>query len=191
LARLCPFTLSLAQNGAPRRAGPLEPIRWQSNLIRPLRNLGELYYKAGQISRAEQLLSKALAIENASGAQPEVMAKLLNNLGDIYYHQHKDALAEQTAGEALKYFPLAGDGRNGLATLYSLLGVICLRAGRLGDAESWLHKSLAISESTVGAEDPRLAVGVANLAVFYSASGKFSKAGPLFERVKAIFDRSG
>lgn len=178
--------LNRSINDWTRLAGPNNP-----NLVGPIGNLGELYYKANQNSHAEKLLLRALAIEQATDNDPHITAELLTHLGNVYFQQHKDALAEQKAQEALNKFALQTGGLNGSASAYSLLGAICVRESRLSEAESWLRKALTICESTRSPEDPRIAEGLANLAIFYSESGDCTKAQPLFERAAALFERSG
>src|SRR5215469_14318527 len=79
--------LSRAIDGWTRVSGPNAPT-----LVSPLGNLGELYSNAGQPSRGVKLLLRAIAIENQSGREPEMEARLLTNLGSAYFQEHKYAL---------------------------------------------------------------------------------------------------
>jgi tetratricopeptide (TPR) repeat protein len=169
-----------------RAAGPDAPA-----LVGPLGNLGELYSNAGQPSRAEKLLLRAISIESEHGSAPDVNARLLTNLGNAYFLEHKDELAEEAANEALKNIARMKEEKPDTSGVYSLLGAVCFRAGRLAEAESWLKQSLRLRESALPADDPLVADSVANLASFYSHSGQPEKARPLFERAARIYDTSG
>lgn len=169
-----------------RVAGPDTP-----RLVGPLGNLGELYCRAGQPSRAEKLLSRALSLENQNGREPAVEARLLTNLGNVYLQQNNDALAERAATEALDNVERMKQIRPELTAVYSLLGTVYFRTGRVTEAESWLRRALESRESLVPADDPLIADSAANLAMFYSQRNQPGKARPLFERARQIFETRG
>lgn len=173
-------------SGLTKLRGPDTPA-----LIGPLGNLGDLYAKAGQYSRAEKLLSRALSMTRAYGRQPEVEARLLTTLGNVYVGEHKDTLAEQAADEALQDFKAMKDPPPDISAVYSLLGSLCLRSGRSAEAESWLQQSLSFRESTLPPDDQLIAYSAANLAIFYAWSDQPEKARPLFQRAAATFEASG
>lgn len=160
-------------------------------LVGPLGNLGGLYYEAGQQARAEKFMSKAIAIEAGSENQPDVLAALLVNQGDIYFSEHKDELAKQNAGEALKKLAIVQNSNQNVAAAYSLLGAVDVRARDWPEAESHLRQALTIWQSSRGPRDPHTGEGTANLATYFSASGKPALAEPLFQQADQIFDASG
>jgi Tfp pilus assembly protein PilF len=161
------------------------------NLAEPLLALGGLYYKAGQISLAQRLLERALAIERASGRRADVEATILTVLGNVYFLQHKTALAQQNAEEALKYTAPGDKSGPEAGAAYTLLGAIFLESGEFGKAESCLRQSLALWRQKRGDREIYVAEAIANLAIFYSASGQYEKAGPLFRTAKEMLESSG
>lgn len=178
--------LNQSIDGWTRVLGPDAPT-----LVSPLGNLGELYADAGQPSRAEKVIARALSIESRYSRKPEVEARLLTNLGNAYLQEHKDALAEQAADKALENIERLKDVKPDTSAVYSLLATVCFRAGRLAEAESWLKRVLAFRESRLPAADPLIADSVANLAIFYSHAGQKEQARALFQRAARIYDTSG
>jgi len=160
-------------------------------LVAPLQNLGELYSRASQPSRAEKLLTRALSIEGRSGRDPDLETRLLTNLGNAYFEEHRDDLAEQTANAALENISRMKQPSADSTAVYSLLGAVCFRSGRLAEAESWLRRSLSLRESLLPSDDPRIADSLANLAALYSHSDQPEKARPMFERASRIFETAG
>jgi tetratricopeptide (TPR) repeat protein len=167
-----------------------------SSLVSPLANLGALYYEAGQFTRAEKLLVRALDLQLAArDAEPMMTAMLFTNLGSVYFSQHKDDLAQLRAEQALTRFsvldmtlPSTGEGN---ARNYALLGAVSLRLGDTGQAESCLLKALSIWETITGAQDPRRAEAVGNLAIYYSAQGSYEKAEGFFKQAQVVFQDEG
>jgi Flp pilus assembly protein TadD len=177
--------LNRSVSGWTRLRGPDTPT-----LVDPLCNLGELYAKAGQYSRAEKFLSRSLSINRVYGTQPDLRTRLLINLGNVYFEEHKLAEAEETAHEALNDFLSVKQPAPDTSAVFSLLGSICYRSGRIDEAESWLQQALKFRESNLPPNDPLIAASAANLAVFYAHSDQPDKARSLFERAASVFDNT-
>jgi tetratricopeptide (TPR) repeat protein len=70
------------------------------------------------------------------------------------------------------------------------LASIALKQGDYEAAEPLSERALAIREEALGAEHPRTAVSLNNLAVLYQSQGRYEAAEPLYERALAISEEA-
>jgi tetratricopeptide (TPR) repeat protein len=152
------------------------------DLVGPLAGLGGLYYEAGQFSRAEKLIGRALEVqfraETDSVTDSQITAMLHTNLAGVYFRQHKDDLATQEAETALQKFALINNAREDTARNYSSLGAIDLRSGSMPEALSYFEKALTLWQAVYGENNSHTAEGWGDLAFFYLTDGQPQKAEP-------------
>jgi tetratricopeptide (TPR) repeat protein len=157
-------------------------------LAGPLGNLGTLYFDAGQYSRAEKMISRALEIENSSADSSRARAMLMTNLGNVYFAEHKDALAERKGEEVLHELPpLDPDAGWG----YSILGAVHLRARDFAEAERCMDQALAVWKARLNPDDARIGNGLADLATLYAVTNRPEKAESLFQQANEVFQKGG
>ena len=70
-----------------------------------------------------------------------------------------------------------------------MLGGALLGQKKYTEAEPLLRRALAISEKTIGPEDPAIAPQLNNLALLYVAQGRYLEAETLFKRSLAIREK--
>jgi hypothetical protein len=62
--------------------------------------------------------------------------------------------------------------------------------GRLGEAEPLMRRALAINEKTLGAEHPKVAIRLNNLALLLEAMDRPAEAEPLIRQALAITEKN-
>jgi CHAT domain-containing protein/Tfp pilus assembly protein PilF len=72
----------------------------------------------------------------------------------------------------------------------NVLGELNRAAGNYERAETFLRRSLALTEQQKGADDPALGAPLNNLATLYYETGDYAKALPLFERSYNIVSKA-
>jgi tetratricopeptide (TPR) repeat protein len=138
---LCARALSVRE----KVFGPNHP-----EVARSLSDLGLLYVKEGDLSRADSLIRRALAIDSSLAGSPDVPA-LFNNLGFLYFKQKKYARAEEAFERAI-----AATERNrgpddpDLVTMLGNAGTVYLADRQWRAAEESFRRALAIAERSSG-----------------------------------------
>ncbi|HWB73324.1 MAG TPA: serine/threonine-protein kinase [Nannocystaceae bacterium] len=161
-------------------------------LVAALRNSeGLLRLAAGEPDAAIERFGDALAITDASGADPLRMASALNNYANALaaagrYGEARSALEraigllEETLGP--NHPAIAGDLSN--------LGFIADRQGDLAAARKYLERGVAIAAAGAGEDHPGLHEATNNLAVFYYSAGELESAAQLFDRTRMLAEKN-
>ncbi|HEY8550713.1 MAG TPA: tetratricopeptide repeat-containing protein kinase family protein, partial [Vicinamibacterales bacterium] len=144
-----------------------------ARLAQTLNDLGVSHREAGNLARAQALLTESLALRRRLHRQPhnEVaitlveLARVHMDLGDL-------ATAEPLAREALDVRRAAlGDEHRETATSKNELGLILMRRGDFDSAEPLMRENVATTERQLGPEHPNLAASKANLGTLLLEKG--------------------
>ena len=150
--------------------------------------VGEYLTKRGLYDEAEELLSKALAIEETlSGTDHPTIPPVLNALATVYHKRGKYALVEQVSLRALtlgekrwgEEHPQIGESLHILARTYH-------KQGRYAEAEPLFQRALAVRQKVLGPQHPDVAVSLNNLANLYNRQGKYEQAEELYLETLAL-----
>jgi CHAT domain-containing protein/tetratricopeptide (TPR) repeat protein len=188
-----------------------EPMQQRDEMLRRAAQLRFL----GQYTKAADSASQALALTRAVfGDRHEDIAAILRRLAELHAISDDLASARKEAREALEVQSKlpgakswqvddarrARDRIEGLSNMNPSQRLEYLEAARLSDQALVLYiagnfrdgiklarKAQEISERTLGARNPDLAVALNNLAVFHLSLGEYDKADPLYRRALDIF----
>jgi len=162
------------------------------NLSAVLNLLGLTYFDLGDFAEAEQLLRRALAIdERVFGDDHSEVAVRLNNLASLLIDTNRFDEAEPLMRRALAIDKrvLGGDHPSVAIRLSNLAQLLC-DTGRLGEAEPLMRRALAIGEKALGGDHPSVAIRLNNLAQLLCNTGRLGEADPLMRRALAIDEKA-
>jgi len=164
------------------RAGITEPT------TRLMRALGRLFQGKGEFARAEPLMRRALAINEASfGADHPNVARDLNNLAVLLQATNRLGEAEPLMRRALGIEEASvGNDHPDVATALNNLAQLLRATNRLAEAEPMMRRALAIDEASVGGDHPEVAIRLNNLAQLLQETNRLAEAEPLMRRAIAI-----
>lgn len=149
-----------------------------------LANLGAVYSRLEQFSKAEKAYSESLSIEKRLGDRNNC-ALMLHNLGMLYSIQGRDddALRHlQQAQELIKFSPTADS--QVAAQLLNGIGVIYYRRKNNGKAETYFNQALkTVSSSGIKFDTAGI---LNNLGAVYVEQHKYRQAEATLQRVLAI-----
>jgi tetratricopeptide (TPR) repeat protein len=145
------------------------------------------YLRTGDLSAAEQMLERWLALSGPD-AENAATAAALGNLGVIYRTRGDLDRAEEMHMKALAIDEKLGR-QEGMADQYGNLGVIYSTRGDLDRAEEMHKKSLAIEEK-LGSQEG-MAANYGNLAVVYQTRGDLDRAEETLKKALAINEKLG
>lgn len=111
-----------------------------------LNELGVLYYNKGDLKKAESFLQKALFASQNLDSGTKAWCSIHCNLGHVYRRQKRFRLAINHFEEVLRMSKAEAD-------VYSSLGLIYLKMGRVSHAIDLLHSALSIEPSNSIATD--------------------------------------
>jgi len=155
-------------------------------------NLGSLYYRIGDLDRAQPLLEEALDLRRAgAGETSEAFATTLNNLGQVMTQRGEHQRAHEMQRRVLQIrravleddHPLIGQALNNMA-------VTSFHLGRADDAERTYTEALTLRERVFGESHPEVAETLSNLAILKERRGAFDEAEADLRRSIAIVRES-
>ena len=151
--------------------------------------LGSLFQYKSLHARAEPLLRRALAIDEASyGAAHPNVAIRLSNLATLLQATNRLEEAEPICRRALAIDEAScGDAHPRVAIRLNNLATLLQATNRLEEAEPLMRRALAIDEASYGAAHPNVAIGLNNLAALLKATNRLGEAEPLMRRPIVIF----
>jgi tetratricopeptide (TPR) repeat protein len=163
--------------------GKGNPIAISTMLV----NLSLIYQSQGDLTKAEEMLLKTLAIGEKTGFR-EGMASAYGNLGAIYMTRGDLTKAEETLRETLAISKELGH-REGMASAYGNFGLIYMKRGDLEKAEEMYCKALEIEEELGRREGMAIAYG--NLGLLYRTRGKLEESEEMHRKALAINEELG
>jgi tetratricopeptide (TPR) repeat protein len=154
-----------------------------------LSTLGSLLLVTNDVSRAEQLMRKALAIDEARlGADHANVATDLNNLAGLLKATNR--LAEGLVRRALVIDEASLGSHPKVAADLNNLAQLLKATNRLEEAEPLMRRALAIDQESFGPDHPEVATDLNNLARLLQARNHLLEAEPLMQRALVIDEKS-
>ncbi|MDP2956808.1 MAG: serine/threonine-protein kinase [Longimicrobiales bacterium] len=158
---------------------------------RLMATMGTVYQGLGLYDDALALLSRALALREASldPTSPEI-AESLSRLGDLQLRRGDLEASEANLKRALAIQEAAlGPDADEVGHTLLLLGGTILARGRPDEAEPLLARSLQIEERTLGPDHDMMPVIIQNLGTVAYYKGRFTEAGQYWSRAIALRER--
>src|SRR3972149_1790812 len=152
-----------------------------------LNELAYLYRAIGELERAEEMLRRALEIDEKLG-RLEGMAADYGNLGLIYRTRGDLDRAEEMHLHSLEIEEKLGR-LDGMGAQYGNLGVIYQMRGNLNQAEEMQRRALEIHEK-LGSQEG-MATGYGNLGAIYITRGDLDRAEEMLRRTLEIDEKLG
>ncbi len=173
-------------------AFPAGDTRFASHVSTLLNQFGLYLLAKAELSAAEPLLRRALAIvEKSLDEEHPKVATALNNLAQLLQASNRFEEAEPLMRRALEIdeqsygpeHPTVAIRLNNLAQLHQA-------TNRLEEAEPLMRRALAIDEQSYGPEHPTVADKLNNLAQLLQDTHRLEAAEPLMRRALAIDEQS-
>jgi tetratricopeptide (TPR) repeat protein len=156
-----------------------------------LSGLGLLTRELGRYREAEDYLSRALSVEEATGKDDTRLAAALNNLALLLQDTNRLADAEPLMRRALALDEKSyGPEHPEVATDLNNLAQLLRATNRLAEAEPLMRRVVTIMEKSYGPEHPDVATALNNLAQLLQATNRLAEAEPLMRRALAIDEKS-
>jgi tetratricopeptide (TPR) repeat protein len=154
-------------------------------------DLGVLLYHKSLYAKAEPLIRRALAIDEASfGADHHYVAIRLSNLAQLLQATNRLNEAEPLMRRALAIEEVSfGADHSNVAVAVNNLAKLLEATNRLADAEPLMRRALTIDELCLGVDHPNVAIRLHNLAAVLRAMDRVAEAEPLMRRALEIDDR--
>jgi len=146
-------------------------------------NLGELYRKIGQTSRAEKTLREAMTLADANHPALPVIAA---NLGIIHFERKEFTKSEEIFRKIIESRDREGslDSGPGAAAM-SNLAAVRYKRGSPSEGLQWAERAVRVWES-IAPNSPVLAEGLRNCAVNLIGLQKYHQAGEVLQRGASI-----
>ena len=166
-----------------------DAAQWTSRL---LNQLGQNIAARGDITAAEPLMRRALAIdERRFGPEHPDTADAINNLADLLAATGRFADAEPLMRRSLAIEERSnGPEHPSVAQDLSNLAQLLQDTDRLAEAEPLIRRALAIDQKAFGPEHQVVAGDLGNLAMLLKATSRQAEAEPLFRSALAIHEKS-
>jgi tetratricopeptide (TPR) repeat protein len=176
------------------RSGP------ESSLVTEyLNSLAGLLHRTNRLEEAEQLMRRALAIEETVIEETdleetdleETSSAELINLALLLADTNRLEEAESLLKRALAIIEASlGPDHPEVATTLNNLAAVLLETSRLEEAESLLKRALTIEEESFGPNHPKVAPTLNNLAILLQKTNRLSEAEPLMWQTLQLFFKS-
>ena len=159
---------------------------------RLLRSAAETFYTMGRYDKAEPLLRRLLAMDEASyGPDHPEVARDLNNLAVLLQATNRLSEAEPLMRRALEIDEASyGPDHPNVARDLNNLAQLLQATDRLSEAEPLMRRALEIDEASFGSDHPDVARDLNNLALLLNATNRLSEAEPLMRRALTIDEAS-
>jgi tetratricopeptide (TPR) repeat protein len=162
------------------------PDRAAAREVHILVELGRSFDELGDLHRSDVALAEAVALARERPELDPELGRALLALAQTRQDQSEYPSAEALAEEAYGRLERVGSPRE-LMTAHRVLGIVCWRLGRLGDAERHLRLALDIAEREgTSIERGHALVDVAN-TMLLREEAKFTEALALYEKAAELF----
>jgi tetratricopeptide (TPR) repeat protein len=153
------------------------------------RSLGETWMDAGNTSRAEPLLRKALSAMEASRDVPkERLAVALDSLASLYRLENKMALAEDTWMRELEiHRATLGEYHPQTAMVMGRLAELWSARGDFDQAREWSQRTLEVMVGKFGEDSEAAGSAMVNAGVIEQRASRLETAASLYARALNIF----
>lgn len=154
---------------------------------RVLNQLGMLSKYTAHFDEGHADYLRALAIAQAAGDDPLLVADLYHNLGGIEHAREAFAAGEPAARRAVEIRArILGPDHPMVAADRSALAALLDGQGKYEEAEALYEAAIGVLERMPGPPPIELAVSLNNLAAIHQARGRFARAEPLYRRALAL-----
>ena len=145
--------------------------------------LGAIHIQRGDLASAAQLLERALAALEASGAEPLTLARVRSDVGQVKFW-NKEVVAAEALERSVYETYRAQLGEEHIETALHLrnLGVLLDDLGRLDEAEAAYRRSREILVKSLGENHPHLGQSDLSMAALQNKQGRFEEAEANFRR---------
>jgi tetratricopeptide (TPR) repeat protein len=150
-------------------------------------SLGMLRHQQGQISQAEELYVRSLAILKSSNAPETDVSPVLNDLASAYVSNQQWARAKQAYEQALEIDRrVLGDDHPKVAFRLQNLAIVAQYMGELQEAETLYRDALQRNEAAYGDRHPETAITKGNYGLLLQREGRLAEAEPLLRDAVSI-----
>lgn len=157
---------------------------------RVLNQLGMLAKYTARFDEGHADYLRALAIAEATGDDPLLIADLCHNLGGLEHAREDFAAGEPFARRAVEIRArILGPDDPAVAADRAALAALLDGQGRYEEAEALYVEAIAVWERMAGPPPIELAVSLNNLAAIDQARGRLEPAEPLYRRALALKER--
>jgi tetratricopeptide (TPR) repeat protein len=154
-----------------------------------LNRLAQAVEEKKDFQQAEELLRRALAIQRkAIGPSPDTATTLIN-LGSLLQILQRTEEAERLEREAIGILEQKRPQSVALAAAYTNLADLLSPRKDFAPAAQLLRQAIAIDEAIYGAEDPEVAVDLANLGELLKGHGQSAAARTALDRALSIYEK--
>ncbi|KAH6653678.1 hypothetical protein BKA67DRAFT_660234 [Truncatella angustata] len=153
--------------------------------------IGKLYYRAGRLREAEELLVRVIEVsKRVVGAEhPDTLAAM-NNLALVYSYQGRLKEAEELSVQLMEaYKRVLGVEHPDTLAAMNTLALTYMGQNRLKEAEELFVRVIEVWKRVVGAEHPDTLAAMNNLASTYMEQHRLKEAKELFVRVIEVSKR--
>jgi tetratricopeptide (TPR) repeat protein len=162
------------------------PDRSPAREVRTLIDLGRALDELGDLHRSDVVLSEAVLLARTRPELDTELGRALLGLAQTRQNQSEYPSAEALAQEAYGRLEQVGTPRE-VMIAHRVLGIVCWRLGRFGDAEGHLRLALQIAESDgTPIEQGHALVDLANMVLEHDGA-QFSQALQLYEKAAELF----
>ncbi len=155
-----------------------------------LMNLAGTLRLAGCPEEAVSDFQKVLALlDGETDDASYIRASALNNLGLAFQDLERLDAAEDCVKKALDIIQAFPGMEAELASSRNNLASLCLRQGRLAEAERWINKAMCYYESPAGTHDPHLANAYTTLAALCCQQQRLENAMDYYAKAAAATER--
>ena len=149
-----------------------------SEKFNTLHRLGIVYYRSGNLKKAEEFLLKSLKMKKSfHGESSPDIAATLHELGNVYFTRGNLQKAEEYLLKSLEMTKsFHGESSPHIAATLQELGSVYKQRGNLQKAEEYLLKSLEMKKSFHGESSPGIAATLQELGSVYKQRGNLQKA---------------
>jgi eukaryotic-like serine/threonine-protein kinase len=153
----------------------------------------ELLRETGRTEEARAILETLISrLQAQLPAHDPILLEAYGYYGNTLLRLDENALAQQTFEYMLEHRQrLLEHDRSPLGFVHNGLGMLYYQQGRTRDAAVQMAQALAISEHTLGADAPSLALDLNNVASLYEEMGDYPRAEPLLRRALAMASQAG
>lgn len=155
-----------------------------------LRDLGNTYVQAGDLSSAQAMLRRALPILETAPAMRIQYAGTLVSLGVVYGAENKLGLAEDAFTQALEVYGNAGANPRS-AVAFEYLAMVRAQQKRFAEAEDLANRAHSALKSAFGETSAPAADALGTLALVEEKAGNLEQSEHDYSRALAILRDNG
>lgn len=154
-------------------------------------NIGNIYWRRGDLRRALQMHSDALRLKTASGSTARDLGISHANLANLYAEMRYDARADYHFATAIRLYEQGSPNPLFLATVYNDMGSHLWNSDRKDEAEPHWDRAIRLYQAVLDPDQGSVGIAQTNLAASLVRSGRFEDGLELFHEgiAKILKDR--